>query len=392
MPPPRDPLLTRPFVLASIANLFQGMSFFLFVHLPSFLADLDADEPTIGLIVAMTAVAAIAVRPMLGRTMDLRGRRPVILAGGVLNVTTILLYLSINSLGLGLYLVRILHGVAEGAMFTGLFTYGADTVPASRRTQGLALFGVSGLLPIALGGLIGDRLLAGPGFDALFLTAAGFGAVALFLGIFLPDLGVTADAQKRVSFLRAIRQRDLLPLWWITGTFSLVLTGYFTFLRTFVDETGVGSVGLFFACYAGTAILLRLAFGWVPARFGEHRTLYPALGSLAAGFVALAAASSASAIAIAGILCGIGHGYAFPILYGFTVTRSPLAVRGSTLAFFTALFDIGTLVGGPILGLVIEGFGYPAMFLAAGGMLAVATVVFARWDRPVAASPAPGRA
>ena len=62
------------------------------------------------------------------------------------------------------------------------------------------------------------------------------------------------------------------------------------------------------------------------------------------------------------MLCGAGHGYAFPILFGFTVTRSPVAVRGATLSFFTALFDIGVLIGGPVLGVIISVSGYPAMY------------------------------
>jgi MFS family permease len=378
---PRDRLLTRPFVLVSVANLFQGMSFFLFVHLPRFLGDLGADETGIGLLVGITAVAAISARPFLGRVMDTRGRRPIIVAGGILNLIGILLYLTVTSLGPWLYVVRIVHGLAEAAMFTGLFTYGADAVPASRRTEGLALFGVSGLLPIALGGLIGDAVLTTWGFDALFLTAAAFGAVSLVLGSMLREIAARTPAHRRSSFLAAIRQRDLLPIWWIAGTFSLVLTGYFTFLRTYVDETGIGSVGSFFAFYAGTAIALRLAFAWVPARIGEKRTLYPALGSLAAGFIVLAQAGSGADVAVAGVLCGIGHGYAFPILYGFTVTRSPLQVRGSTLAFFTALFDIGTLIGGPILGTIIKTSGYTAMYLTSGILLVAATAVYARWDR-----------
>jgi hypothetical protein len=45
-------------------------------------------------------------------------------------------------------------------------------VPARRRTEGLALFGVSGMLPVSLGGWIGDALLPRHGFPALFALAA----------------------------------------------------------------------------------------------------------------------------------------------------------------------------------------------------------------------------
>ena len=379
---PRDRLFTRDFAFVSAANVFQGLSFFLFIHLPRFLTGVGADEVEIGLLVGVTAIAAISVRPVIGRLMDTRGRKPVILIGGVISTTAALLYMTVSTLGIWLYVVRILHGVGQGAMFTSIFTYGADVVPASRRTEGLALFGVSGLLPMALGGLVGDVILGWSGFDALFLTAAGFGVLALTIAITLAERAPTlAEGARPAGFFAAIKQRNLLPIWWITGIFSLVITGYFTFLRTFVDEVGFGSVGVFFAAYAGTAIVLRLSFAWLPARVGEKRVLYPALASLALGFLVLAQAGSGTDVALAGILCGAGHGYAFPILFGFTVTRAPVGDRGSALAFFTLLFDVGALTGGPLLGALIAGFGYPAMYRTAAAILAGGIVSYALWDR-----------
>jgi MFS family permease len=379
---PRDRILTRDFALAFAANVLQGLSFFLFIHLPRFLTNLGADEVGIGLIIGVTAIAAIASRPTIGRIMDTRGRRPVIIVGGILNFVTIFLYLSVSSLGVWIYVVRVLHGVAEGMMFTALFTYGADVVPASRRTEGLALFGVSGFIPMAFGGVLGDLILEWSSFDELFLTAAGLGIMAWLIGIVLPERAPHIDHdQKGAGFLSAITRKDLRPLWWMTAIFSLVVTSYFTFLRTFVDESGFGSVGGFFAAYSATAIFLRLFFAWLPERVGEKRVLYPAFVSLGIGFLLLAMAESGAAIAVAGVFTGAGHGYAFPILFGFTVNRAPVADRGSALAFFTALFDVGVLVGGPLLGVIITISGYPAMYTAATAILAAGVVSYALWDR-----------
>lgn len=375
------PLLTRPFVLASAANLFQGVSFFLFIHLPRYLSDLGAGEAQIGLIFGVTALASIASRPTIGRVMDTRGRRPVILVGNLLNLVVILLYLTVTSLSPWIYAVRLVHGIAQGMLFTALFTYGADIVPVERRTEGLALFGVSGLLPIAFAGALGDVVLDNYGFDELFLTAAAAAGLAFLFSIPLPEERPTAEqSAARRGFVAAIVGVSLRPVWWITGIFALVLTGYFTFLRTFIDETGIGSVGAFFGTYASAAIVLRLLFAWLPSRVGERRVLYPALGSTAVGFVVLATASAGWQIALAGLFCGMGHAYVFPILFALTVTRSEDADRGSSLAFFTALFDFGTLIGGPVLGLVITVSGYTSMYLLAAILTVVGAVIFAAWD------------
>ena len=376
-----EKLLSRPFVLASLATFTHSMAFALFIHFPGFLEDLGATEIIIGLIVGFAAVASIVVRPTVGRLMDLKGRRPLILFGNALNVGALLLYLTVDQIDGWVYAIRIVHGLSEAILFTVLFTFAADWVPEKRRTQGLALFGVAGMMPIALAGVLGDVILNRWDFDVFFLVAAGFALASLLLSVPLRDAPHLSEQPPARGFVESITGIHLLPLWWITFVFSFVLTAYFTFLKTFVNETGVGSVGLFFAFYAGTAITLRLTLGWVPDRIGPKRALMPAMLFLAAGLVVLSGATTDSAVAVAGVLCGTGHGYTFPILYALTVTRARVAERGAAMAVYTGLFDVGTLVGGPILGVTIRWFSYDAMFLTAAGFVVVGLGLFALWDR-----------
>jgi MFS family permease len=373
-------LFTRRFVLAWIANLAQEMAWSLFVQFPGFLLGLGAGEVEIGLLVGLTAFSSVVVRPWVGRAMDVYGRPPVIIAGNLLNVGVLALYLTVATLGPWIYVVQILHGVAAALLFTSLFTYGADQVPAARRTEGLALFGVSGLLPIALGGLLGDFILARGTFDALFITALGFGALALVLSIPLKDeRESTGEPPHR--FMQSLTSRDLLPLWWLGLVFAIALTAYFTFIKTFVVETGIGSVGAFFAAYSGIAIALRLFGASLPDRVGTTRVLYPALGSMTVGLLTLSLAHSPTAVIIAGFLCGAGHAYIFPIMLSMVVTTAPTEDRGSAVAIFTGLLDLGTLIGGPILGAAIRYGSYPIMFAAAAAWTLVGSLVFARWSR-----------
>lgn len=374
-------LLTRSFVLAWVANLAQEMAWALFLHFPGFLLGLGASEVEIGFIVGLTALASVVVRPWVGRTMDRHGRRPVILLGNVLNIVVMGLYLTVTALGPWIYIVRILHGFAAALLFTSLFTYGADQVPTLRRTEGLALFGVSGLLPIALGGVLGDVVLSKGTFHDLFLTALGFAFLALVLSLPLRDAPLEAEETAPRSFFGSVRDRSLRPLWWLTLVFSIALTAYFTFLKTFVTTSGIGSVGAFFAAYSGIAITLRLVAGSLPDRVGVKRVLYPALASMTAGFVVLGFAGSDTAIVVAGLLCGAGHAYAFPIMLAMVVTRAPVVDRGSAMSIFTGLFDLGSLIAGPVLGLLIRLVDYGWMFLASAMWVAAGTVLFARWDR-----------
>lgn len=377
-----ESLFTRAFLLCSLGNLAQGIAFNLFLHFPGFLNEIGASDVQIGFLFGLTGVTAILARPPIGRVMDLRGRVAVIHLGNGLNVLAVGLYLVVDSVGPLVYAVRITHGLAEAMLFTAFFTYAADCVPAARRTQGLALFGVSGMLPIALGGLLGDAILPRAGFDGLFLTSAALAVLAGLVSLPLRDLprgGEGADQQPH-GFRAALLQRDLLPLWWITMIFAIALASVFIFLKRYVDETGLGTVGSFFGAYSGAAIVLRVFFGWLPDRIGPKRVLYPALASLAVAFTLLALAAGASEVVVAGIFFGIGHGFTFPILFGMVVTRARDADRGSAMGIYTALFDLGVVIGGPLFGAVVTAAGFSVMFGTAAAVVVAGTLVFLVWD------------
>ncbi len=150
--------------------------------------------------------------------------------------------------------------------------------------------------------------------------------------------------------------------------------------KTLVVETGIGSVGAFFAAYSSIAITLRLFAGSLPDWVGQTKVLYPALASMTIGFVVLALAGNGTMVVAAGLLSGAGHAYAFPIMFAMVVTRSRKADRGSAIAIFTGLFDLGTLIGGPVLGAAIHYGSYPTMFFTAAAWTLLGTVVFARWE------------
>jgi MFS family permease len=378
-----DCLYTRTFVLCALANFAQAVSFSLFLHFPGFLQELGARESEIGFLVALTALSAVALGPCVGRLIDRRGRRPVIVGGNLLNVGVVGLYLTVQALSPALYVVRILHGVAETMLYSALFTYAADIVPPARTAQGLALFGVSAMLSITLGGVIGDAALAWGSYRALFLTSLGCAIAGLALALPLAEsTGLAAHAAKPPRPFRAtLCQPNLAPLWLVTWMFFFAQAGVFVFLKTYVLATGFGTLGAFFTVYTLTAIVQRLGLGWVPDRLGLSRVLGPSLLAFAVGLLLLSTAGSAWEVWTAGVFCGIGHGYAFPILLGLVNRRARVTERGAAMAIYTTIDNGAVLVAGPVLGFLIETMGYAPMFRSVAGLLAGTTVLFLLWDR-----------
>ena len=386
-PAPREPLLTRAFLLASLSHFLHALAFNLYLHLSGFLKRAGGSELAIGMIFGVTGAAAILARPLLGRIMDQRGRRVIIVAGGFLHVIVCLLYGTVSSIGAWVTVVRVIHGIADAMLFTSLFAFASDIVPASRRFEGIALFGVSGMLPVSLGSVLGDLILkrAGEGnmagYSHLFLTSAVLAGAAFLLSLPLREPPREAGGEAPRGMLAAFRQRDLVPLWFAGTVFATCLAAPFTFLATFVMTEKVGSAGLFFSCYSIAAITLRLTLGKLPERVGPKAVLFPAMIAVGLGPVLLSVASTQGVMAAAGVLGGLGHGFTFPVLLGLLVSRARARERGAALAIFTALFDAGSLLGGPLFGAVVRGAGYRVMFGTAAVMMLVGTAVYGMLDR-----------
>lgn len=377
----RDALFTPTLALAFASNFLQGTAFNLFLNLPGFLIDLGATKTEVGLVWGVAAAAAIVSRPPVGRAMDLRGRRRVFVMGGVLNVIVCALYLTVDSVGVWVTFIRVLHGLSEAMLFSGLFTYAADHIPVSRRTEGIAIFGISGLLPISVGAALGEWIEGAYGYDALFLAGAALAVVSLVLSLPLRDAPGDPDAEPPRRFSAALAQRDLRPLWLATGVFATALAAPFTFMKPFVAETGIGSMAIFFNAYSISGVVLRLLFGGLPDRVGPKRTLFPAMTLLVVGFCLLVVAETGRDLLLAGMACGLGHGLTFPILMGMVVSRARDAERGAAMATFTALFDVGMLIGGPLFGSVIDAQGFAAAFGTGATLLVGGAIGFAWLDR-----------
>lgn len=369
-------------MLAFVGHFAFCLGLWTFVHLPGYLEGMGGGQTEIGIIMGVLSVSAIVFRPTIGRLMDRRGRKPVVLGGAAINLLAVCAYLTADSLGPWIYVIRIVHGIGEAALFSVFFTIAADIVPASRRTEGIAIFGVSGLLPLSLGGLIGDVILGHWDYSVLFLFSAIVSLIALLLCTAIPETRPPRqNTGTPTSLLEIFLAPNLIPLWILTFGFTCGLTSYFTFLKTYIGETQVGSVGLFFLAYSTAAVVCRLFFSWIPERVGLRRMLVPMLFSLSAGILMLAYAQNATTVAAAGVFCGLGHAYVFPIVSALVVSRADDDNRGAAMTMYTALFDLGALVGAPLFGRIIEMSSYQTMFVTAVSFVVVFSILFFIVDR-----------
>jgi predicted MFS family arabinose efflux permease len=369
------------------AALLQEISFVLLVHFPGYLDSLGATESLIGVLYAAAAVLGLAARPALGRVLDLTHRRTVLLVTGLFNVLVVLLLATTTVWGPWLWGLFLAQRVLQIVLFTTILTYAADSLPIEHRTQGLALYGLSGLLPIAVGGVAGDLVIDAFGFSALFVLSATAGLISWLLVWRLPLLPVLGRRPRR-GFWHSLAQRNLLPIWWVTLFFSIGLETLFTFTRTYVDDRQIGSTGLFFGVYGVTAATMRILGGRHYDRIPQRLFIVGALVSYGLSLAILALAGSVPLLIAAAIFGGMAHGAIFPILTSQVVGRARTAERGSAMAIFTSIFDIALLVAAPTVGLMIDGFNYKVAFGVVAIALGLGAAVYSIWDRRIVAQAA----
>ncbi len=384
-------LLTRGFVLLTVAHLLQALGYSSLILLPLYLGHLDASRTGIGVIMAIAAVGGITFRPVVGWALDVVGRKPTLIVGTVvLSLGMVLIYF-VEDLGPLIYIDRILIGIGAGTLFSGYFAWAADIIPVSRRTEGIALFGVSGLAPLALNPFVLEIGIAPVDLRWFFplIGVVIFLSIAALLPLPEPEVTRVSEPFSLRRVLESLRDPRLMPVWFATVVFAALVGSFMAFSTVTAEAKGVARPAALWFTYACGAIGVRLLGARVPDRFGAHNIIAPALGCYVVAMLVTAMATEDLGFLVGGFLAGLGHGYCFPVLASQVVTRAPERVRGAAMSMFTALWSAAGLAATPLLGFVADRTDDSTMFCAAALVAVVGMAVWAFLEHWLGKSPQP---
>ena len=370
-------LYTRAFWTACAVHLAGAMSLAMFVLVPLLIRALGGTEVTMGLVLGVGTAASVLTRPLVGMLLDSHGRRPVLLGCGVMNTLSWVPFLWVTTVGPWLYVWCTVHAIVWGALFASYFTYAADLVPASRRAEGIAVFGVAGMTANGLAPLLGEAIIARSGYPAFLLTASGFAALSLALTFLIPGRAPTLRAadtvphEERRTLLAAARQPGMPVVLAVTVVLGVAINAAFFFVAPFTRDVGLERAGPFFAAYAAASVVVRLFGRRALDVLGPHLVSYPAFTVFGLGLGGLAFLPAPGVLVATGIACGLGHGTLFPVLNALAITRAPARLQGTVVSLHTAALDLGAVVGTPLCGFLAEWAGWRTMF----GTMAAACLV-----------------
>jgi len=382
MPAP-EPLLTPRFAalwLYAFVTFFAA--FQLLPGIPFRIIELGGSTAAAGWFLFVYTLASAFSAPLMGTTADSIGRRRMLVIASLAFCGFSIAYGLITNIGL-----LLLVGVVHGALWSGLLASSSAVmtyyIPESRRTQGLAYWGLASISAIAIAPAVG-----------LWVFHFGWWILCVEMAVLSIVMSIGALFIHDVSSPRE-RPHGVLAEAWDWGVIRTTLTlsvasfgygGITSYAALFAVQHHVEPKSIYLSTYAVTVVLFRLFFSHLGDRVGTKTLLYPSLALVPIAFVILGLSTTRAGMVASAILFGLGWGAAYPAFVTFIVNNTHPARRARTFGSIVWAFDTGIGIGSLTLGAIGQHFGLGRAFLAAAVLSCFSIPIFAWTSRWLAAN------
>jgi MFS family permease len=379
---PVDPLLTPAFAgLWVYAFVTFFSAFQLLPAIPFRILELGGSTAKAGWFLSVYTYTSAFSAPLMGSLADNIGRRRLLIAASILFICF--------SIGYGLvtdFRILLLIGAVHGAMWSGLITAASaimsDYIPASRRNQGLAWWGLSSTAAVAIAPAVG-----------LWVFHFGWLTLCIELAVLSAAMTVGALLLRPTEARREVPRRTLSQAWdWRVTQTALSLTvatfgygGVTSYSAIIAVQRHITPNAIYLTAFATTIAIFRIGFSHIGDRVGTKRVLYPSLVLIPIAFALLAVANQRWEMVLSAVLFGLGFGAAYPAFATFILENSDPDRRARTFGSIVWAFDTGIGTGSLVIGGFGDAFGFRTAFLVAAGVSCFSIPIFAWSSRQLAA-------
>ena len=353
-------ILTRDFVLCFFAQFaFTFAAFSLIPTLPIYLLRLGSTEVEIGILIGVSGVSSLVIRPFTGRALVRIPEKSFMSAGALLFGITSIAY-SFAPPFWPFLIVRVFQGIGFAFFTTASFTLIANISPAAHRGQSIGYFILAFTISGALAPPLGMWLINHFSFELFFLVCMGLSLCSLLITHPLerrPSVPLEDSSLKDGLFLS---RKALQPS--ITGFFPFFIWGALTtFFPLYAINHGVANPGFFFTTVAMMLILGRVFGGRILDLYDRERIIMPSIAPYILSMAILAYSKTLPMFILVAVIYGIGPAFLVPALMAHALDRG--ASPGPAMGTFQAVTDLGVCLGPVIMGIVIHSTSYSVMFL-----------------------------
>ena len=314
----------------------------------------------VGAVIGAFALTAVLLRPLSGRLSDQKGRRLLIIFGGISVGLAILAYSFSESLPL-LIFWRLVTGVGEAFFYVGAASVINDLAPDERRGEALSYFSLALFGGLAIGPITGETILdATNSFNWVWVFAGASSLFAGAVGFLVPE---TRPADVAYTPGKLVHKAAILP-GTVLATNIWALATFSSFVVLHALDIGMSGGRFVFALNSGVIIGIRLFGARLPDKLGAKKAGSSALIAVMVGMLVMGVWAEPVGLYVGTFIYSIGHALAFPALMTLAISRAPASERGSVIGTFTAFFDLSFGVGAVSAGVIADAVGYRGAFVA----------------------------
>ncbi|MCY3863798.1 MAG: MFS transporter [Chloroflexi bacterium] len=392
---------SKPFLLLMLADFVARSAYQMGKTplLPIFAAALGASGAFLGLIVSVSTVTGLFLKPLFGILSDRWGRRVWLFVGAGFFAVTPFLYRFVQTPE-QLLALRLAHGLATAIYGPVTLAYIAELSREARRHSPVhqkTAENIGWFQMARSGGYIVGPALAGWLLLSLEPVAVFTLIGIISCGVFLPimhlpetrplkwrkrkDGSASARPPIRQHIKNAIRDGGQSPAVWLTGGLEAVtfiaLYTLKAFLPLYALEAGVSIVlvGLFFSLNEAAHVLGKPFCGRLGDRWGYLPTISLGMLILAAALPLVRLLDQGLLFLLPAALMGLAQALIFPAAIAMVSDRISPQHLGAGMGLIGMMQNFGK-VAGPILGgLAISALGYEATLISLSLMLALGAAI-----------------
>jgi MFS family permease len=310
------------------------------------------------------------------------GRRRMLVVASVVFVFFSLAYGVVPWLPVVL-LIAVLHGAIWSSILSSAGAIMTDFIPVSRRTEGLAYWGLAPTAAIAVAPAVGLFVHKLGGWMVLCTEIAVLSAFMAIWAMRIPG-GESGHGGSAMPRIRELWDWDVVKTTASLAVTSFGYGGITSYVAILSLERGIHPESLFFTVFAITIVLVRVFTSRLGDRFGPKVLLYPAFAAMPIAFAVLAAARTKPQMIGAAILFGIGLGASFPAFMTFVVANTDEQRRARTFGSVIWAFDTGIGLGSFFIGAIGQRKGLGFAFNVAAALACLAIPIFVAASRQLA--------
>ena len=346
--------------------------------LPILAASLGAGEAFLGIIVSVSTLTGMVLKPFVGVLSDRWGRRVWLLAGTGVFAGIPFLYGYVDSPG-QLFAIRMVHGTATAIYGPVTLAFVAE-LSGVGRAERLGWFSAARGAGYVIGPAAAGLLLLVMDPIAVF-TVIGLVSCVAFLPVLLLPESRPGPRRTQVPIARqaatAFRSVAAQPALWLAGALNgnvlVALYAAKAFLPLYALSVGLGpaTVGLFFAAQEVAHMALNPIGGRLGDRLGHLYAISMGVAVLAVALPLLTVAHSVPTLAGPALLMGLAQALVFPSTVALVSLRVDDANLGAGMGVLGTMKNVGKVAGPVLVGLLLYWFDFEVVFRLMGLLLMV---------------------